>query len=237
MTTLNMVEMEVQDMKWSLRKKMTEVHDIAREEGTRKLSKMMKKKRASIVMLITLKIKITGEETHMIGRDDMNEVRSAEKMRGMYGVKEVPTGKMQKITQEKMARVMEERWMSRSKGTLEMRENTVEDMRVMLVIDIGGMIRSMIRTMGMMQTTGTSGMREIMKRGWWMMLVIETENMKMRLKRKVAMKIFEGVVGIGMILEMIIMVINEGAKNDTLIREVLKVMMFVIAVEGIEFTK
>ncbi|KAL0443179.1 UNVERIFIED_CONTAM: Peptidyl-prolyl cis-trans isomerase CYP59 [Sesamum latifolium] len=62
-------------------------------------------------------------------------------------------------------------------------------------------------------------------------------NMKMRLKRKVAMKIFEGFAGIGMMLEMIIMVINEGAKNDTLIREVLKVMMFVIVVEGIEFRK
>lgn len=68
------------------------------------------------------------------------------------------------------------------------------------------------------------------------MLAIGTGKTKMRLRRKAAMKILEGGTGIGMML-MIIMVINQGAKNDTLIREVLKVMMFAIVVEGIEFRK
>lgn len=189
MTTLNVVEMEAQGSnkkcywkfsseihiytisnliflalsllgtKWFLRKMMTEVHDIARGEETAKLSNMMKNEIAKGEMLITLKIRMTGEETHVIGIDNMKEVRSAEKMRGMYDVKEVHTGKVQKITQKKMGQVMEE------KGTVEMRVNTVEDTAVKLVINIGGMTRSMIRTMDTIQATDTSGTRESMKRG------------------------------------------------------------------------
>lgn len=113
-----------------------------------------------------------------------------------------------------------------------MRENTKEDMAVMLTINIEVMTRSMKKITAVMLATVTN-MRETTKRGLWMMLVLEAGNTKMRQKRGVAVKITGGVTGIDMMLEMIIMVINEGVKSGIPKGEVLE-MIFEIVVENSE---
>lgn len=175
--------MGTQGMKWFLRKMMTEAQGKARGEETIELKNRMKNHTANGMM--------TGEETQMIGRDEMKGVRIVGTMGDMHVGKEVLTGVEQMITQKK-APMMEEKRMVLLKGVelrfmrentkeaiammliiktkvmRHMRENANEDMAV-IVINTGLMINHM-RNEEMMLVMITN-VRGIMKRGILMMLV------------------------------------------------------------------